>query len=107
MHSPIAKFEAAADAIVTGDIATLSRFLDDDPQLVGVRSTREHRATLLHYVSANGVEDVRQKTPKNILDITKILLNAGADVNAECDAYGGGAATLGLVATSIHPERAG
>jgi hypothetical protein len=26
-------------------------------------STRAHRSTLLHYISANGVEDFRQKTP--------------------------------------------
>ena len=45
------------------------------------------------------------KTPKNVVDITKLLLDAGADVNAESDAYGGGCTTLGLVATSIHPER--
>lgn len=62
------------------------RLLHDHPELVRARSTREHRSTLLHYVSANGVEDFRQKTPKNILDITKLLLTAGADVNAESGA---------------------
>jgi ankyrin repeat protein len=62
---------------------------------------------LLHYVSANGVEGYRQKTPKNIVQLTKVLLDAGADVNAEADVYGGGADTLGLVATSVHPYRAG
>jgi ankyrin repeat protein len=35
------------------------------------------------------------------------VLDAGADVNAESDAYGGHSTTLGLAATSIHPERAG
>jgi ankyrin repeat protein len=74
---------------------------------VRARSTREHRSTLLHYVSANGVEDFRQKTPKNIVEITKLLLKAGADVNAESDAYGGRSTTLGLTATSCHPEAAG
>jgi ankyrin repeat protein len=59
------------------------------------------------YVSANGVEDFRQKTPQNIVEIAKLLLEAGSDVNAESDAYGGGSTTLGLVATSIHPQRAG
>jgi hypothetical protein len=34
-------------------------------------------------------------------------LKAGADVNAESEAYGGGSTTLGLTATSIHPEQAG
>ena len=62
---------------------------------------------MLHYVSANGVEGYRQKTPKNIVEIARVLLNAGADVNAEADVYGGGATTLGLVATSVHPFRAG
>jgi ankyrin repeat protein len=105
--SVVAKFETAADAICNGDIKTLKRLLAEKPQLIHSRSTREHEATLLHYVSANGVEGYRQKTPKNIVEIAKILLNSGADVNAEADVYGGGATTLGLVATSVHPFRAG
>lgn len=105
--SAIAGFEAAADAIVTGEIATLKQLLQKDPALVVMRSTREHRATLLHYVSANGVEGYRQKTPKNAVKIAKVLLDAGADVDAEADVYGGGATTLGLVATSVHPYLAG
>src|SRR5262249_48021327 len=106
-NSPVSNFEAAADAIVNGDTATLKRLLREHPELAGERSTRDHRSTLLHYVSANGVEDFRQKTPPNILEITRILLDAGADVNAESDAYAGGSTTLGLTATSIHPQQAG
>jgi ankyrin repeat protein len=106
-HSAIARFEAAADAIIRGDSKTLKRLLRDDPQLVQARSTREHGATLLHYVSANGVEGYRQKTPANIVEITELLLTTGADVDAEADVYGGGSTTLGLVATSVHPYRAG
>src|SRR5262249_55131647 len=68
---------------------------------------REHRSTLLHYVSANGVEGYRQKTPKNIVQIAESLLKAGAEIDAEADVYGGGATTLGLTATSCHPEAAG
>lgn len=105
--SPVATYEAAADAIVSGDIATLSRLLRTHPELARARSTREHRSTLLHYVSANGIEDYRQKTPPNIVEIARLLLDAGADVNAASEAYGGGSTTLGLVATSIHPEQAG
>ena len=105
--SKTATFEAAADAIVAGDIKTLKRLLQTDPALVRVRSQHEHRATLLHYVSANGVEGYRQRTPRNIVKITKLLLDAGAEVDAEADVYGGGATALGLAATSVHPYRAG
>jgi ankyrin repeat protein len=106
-NSAIARFEAAADALIKGDIRTLKRRLREDPQLVHARSTRDHAATLLHYVSANGVEGYRQKTPANIVAIAELLLKAGAEVDAEADMYTGGATTLGLVATSVHPFLAG
>ena len=105
--SPVSTFEEAADAIVRGDTARLAVLLEQRPNLVHERSTRDHRSTLLHYVSANGVEDFRQKTPPNIVEIAGMLINAGADVNAASEAYGGGSTTLGLVATSIHPSAAG
>src|ERR1041385_3224461 len=102
-----AKFEAAADAIVTGDVSELKRLLREKPELTRHRSAREHRATLLHYCSANGVEGYRQKTPKKIVEITGILLKGGAEVDAGADVYGGACTTLGLAATSVHPEKAG
>jgi hypothetical protein len=105
--SPVSQFETAADAIITGDVATLKRLLRQNPDLIRQRSTREHHATLLHYVSANGVEGYRQKTPQNIDEIAKILLKAGAEVDADSDVYGGGASALGLVATSAHPRQEG
>ena len=107
IESPDANFEAAVDAIIEGDLETLARLLREDPSLVERRSNREHRSTLLHYVSANGVEDFRQKTPPNIVAIATLLLDSDADVNAESDAYAGHSTTLGLVATSVHPQRAG
>ncbi|HVP00717.1 MAG TPA: ankyrin repeat domain-containing protein [Bryobacteraceae bacterium] len=100
-------FESAADAVVAGDAAALARMLGENSELVRERSARDHRSLLLHYVSANGVEDFRQKTPPNIVEIARMLLDAGADVNAESKAYGGGSTALGLTATSIHPEKAG
>ncbi len=106
-NSPVSNLESAADLIVSGESAKLEKLLREDPSLVRARSLREHRSTLLHYVSANGIEDFRQKTPKNIVEITQLLLAAGADVNAESDAYGGRSTTLGLTATSCHPENAG
>jgi ankyrin repeat protein len=106
-NSLTAKFEAAADAIAEGDVKKLGQILQKDPSIVHARSDREHRSTLLHYVSANGVEDFRQVTPRNILEIAKLLLDAGAEVNAESEAYGGGSTTLGLAATSAHPRDTG
>ncbi|WP_263350119.1 ankyrin repeat domain-containing protein [Acidicapsa acidisoli] len=107
VQSPEWRFEATVDAIVSGDIALLERLLTEEPGLVQARSMREHGATLLHYVAANGVEGYRQKTPQNIVEIAAMLLRAGADVNATANVYGGGSTTLGLAATSGHPDRAG
>ncbi len=104
--SRVSKFEFAADAIVTGNASTLESMLREHPELVRARSTRLHRATLLHYVGANGFENYRQKSPRNAVAIAKILLNAGADVDALAYIYGK-STTLGLVATSIHPKQAG
>lgn len=106
-QSPVARFEAAADAIVAGDLETLTRLLRADRELVRARSVRRHRATLLHYVGSNGIEGFRQRTPANIVDIAAALLDAGADVNATAPMYGAGDTTLGLAATSIHPVTAG
>lgn len=100
-------FDAAVQAIIGGDSQRLRELLDAHPELVHQRSTSWHHATLLHYVSANGVEDELQKTPPNIVEIARLLLDRGADVNAACDAYGGNSRTLGLTATSVHPEAAG
>lgn len=105
--SATCRFELAADAIVSGDLDTLQRLLRANPELIRARSAREHDATLLHYVSANGVEGYRQKTPKNAVQIAETLLKAGANVDAKAAVYGGGSTTLSLVATSIHPWRAG
>jgi len=106
-NAPAARFEAAVDAVVSGDLAGLKRLLARDPDLVRARSSRTHHSTLLHYVGANGVEAFRQRTPKRAVEILETLLDAGAGVDATADMYGGGSTTLGLVATSIHPKLAG
>ena len=103
---PDAPFETAVDAVVDGDVETLTNLLRANPDLVRARSSREHRATLLHYVGANGVEDERQRTPKNAVEVARVLLDAGADIHSMADMYGG-SDTFGLVATSIHPIVAG
>jgi len=100
-------FERAADAVASGDEEQLRELLDEEPFLVHARSPRPHRATLLHYCGANGVENWRQRTPPNAAAITKLLLDRGADPDATCNLYGGGSTMLGLMLTSAHPLREG
>jgi len=102
-------FESAADAIVAGDHAALEALLRATPALIHTRSARSHRATLLHYVAANGVEDFRQKSPPNAVAIARLLLAAGAEPDALAESYGGGSAqtTMNLLVSSEHPARAG
>ena len=102
-------FEAAADAVVAGDLAALESLVRTDRELVRARSPRVHRATLLHYVAANGVEDFRQRTPANAVAVARFLLGAGAAVDAVAETYGGGSAqtTLNLLVSSTHPAEAG
>ena len=108
-HAPTSEFERAADAIVDGDLATLEHLLTRHPGLVRARSARTHHATLLHYVAANGVEDFRQRTPPNAVAIATRLLEAGAEVDALADTYGGGTAqtTMNLLVSSAHPAERG
>ena len=112
--SPAFQFESAVEAVITGDLPTLESLLREHPKLVRARSTRVlcqdppvHRATLLHYAAANGVEGYRQKTPKNVVEIAKALLRAGAEVDALADMYGGQCTTMSMLVSSCHPANAG
>ena len=96
------QFEAAVEAVITGNIKYLEELLNQNPDLIRTRSTSSQHATLLHYVSANGVEDHLQKTPPNAPLIASTLLNAGAEVYAIAFCYGQ-STTLGLVASSVYP----
>lgn len=107
-------FEQAVDAVVDGDAATLARLLRDHPELAEARSTRitandppVHGATLLHYLAANGVEDERQRSPKNAVEIATLLLDAGADPNALSNAYGSQCTIVSMLVSSTPPARAG
>src|SRR5215212_8919336 len=61
----VVRFEMAVEAVVDGERDTLEALLREDPSLPSARSLRRHRATLLHYIAANGVEGSRQRTPSN------------------------------------------
>lgn len=104
---PVRKFERAVEAVVAGDVATLRGMLREDPQLAHARSARRHHATLLHYVAANGVEGVRQKTPPNAVEIAKLLLDAGADPDALAVMYDNLCTTMAMLVSSAHPAKAG
>jgi hypothetical protein len=106
-NSPDPTFELAVDTLLSGDVEKLRGLLSSNPSLVHRRSSFGHRSTLLHYVGANGVETYRQKVPLNLAEITRLLVDAGADVNATANMYGGGSTTLGLLVTSDHPAKAG
>jgi ankyrin repeat protein len=113
-ESPVAVFEAAVDAVVEGDATKIAVLLREHPEVVRARSTRvtffdppKHRATLLHYVAANGVEAHHQKTPPNVIDIARMLLDAGAEVDAFAGFYGGEHTTMSMLVSSGHPARAG
>jgi ankyrin repeat protein len=100
-------FESAVDAVVGGDMPALVALLEAHPGLVGTRSGRAHHATLLHYLAANGVEDNRQITPANAVELAHILLRAGADVDALADMYGGRCTTMNMLVSSDPPAKAG
>jgi len=104
--SDVQVFEQAVDAIVFGDLNRLQHLIHENAWLATERSVRSHHATLLHYCGTNGVEGYRQRYPPNAIEILKHLLAAGSEVDAVADMYGG-STTLGLVATSIHPAKAG
>jgi len=104
---PDAPFEAAVDAVVNGDLAGLRELLDRDPGLVKKQSTYGHRATLLHYLAANGVETRRQIVPSNAAEIARLLIERRSNVAAAMKVYGGEFDTVALATSSAHPQAAG
>ncbi len=107
LHEQGEHFEMAVDAIVSGNAEVLRRLLQQVPDLIRTRSSQDHRAMLLHYVAANGVEQQRQRTPPNAVDIAQILIAAGAAVDATFLDGGSGTTPLVSLVTSVHPHRAG
>jgi hypothetical protein len=100
-------FELAVDSVVHGRISDLSALLADHPDLPVRRSAYGHRATLLHYTAANGVEIRRQVVPANAAQVVAALLDAGAERSAKLHAYGGDFDVLAMFKTSAHPRDAG
>jgi ankyrin repeat protein len=106
-EGPVRTFEIAVEAVISGDVAKLRSMLLDDPRLVHARSARRHHATLLHYIAANGVEGVRQRTPANAVEVARLLLDAGADPDALAVMYDNLCTTMSMLVSSAHPAKAG
>jgi hypothetical protein len=104
---PDPAFERCVDACLAGDVATLRTLLSEAPELAVARSAWGHRATLLHYLAANGTEIHRQVVPSNAAEIAEVLLARGADPGATARVYGGEHTTVELLRTSDHPAHAG
>jgi hypothetical protein len=112
--SAIHQYETAAEAVITGDVAGLRTMLAAHPSLARARSERAtchdpsvHRATLLHYLGANGIEGHRQRSPKNAVEVAAVLFEAGAEADALAGMYGGEYATLSMLVSSSPPAEAG
>ncbi|MBK8250398.1 MAG: ankyrin repeat domain-containing protein [Gemmatimonadetes bacterium] len=108
------RFEDAVQAVIGGELERLTALLDREPSLVRARSCRRtchdpsvHEATLLHYVAANGVEGVNQRTPPNAPAIASLLLERGADPNATAGLYGDRCGVMAMLVSSAHPAGAG
>lgn len=113
---PHPRFDDALAALDGGDIERLRSLLSADPKLVHARTRLEPPydyftgATLLHHVAGNPDRGRLSGTlgplPANIVEVTALLLRAGADVNSltlgptESD-------TIGLVLTSKVASDAG
>jgi len=100
-------FEEAVDHALSGRLEDLRAALANRPGLVGERSPFAHRAMLLHYMAANGVEFERQRVPLNAAAIVRVLRETGADPKATMPVYGGEHTAMELLMTSEHPKRAG
>ena len=101
------EFEVAIDCLLIAQFDDLKKKIDANPDLIFRKSQFGHQATLLHYVASNGVEIWRQIVPLNLVEMTKYLLEKGADKNAKMKVYGGEFSVLALLKTSAHPYEAG
>jgi ankyrin repeat protein len=99
---PHPRFDEAVAAIDRGELEKLRELIVLEPALIRARTNLEPPfgyftgATLLHHVAGN---PSRAPLAKNIVEITRLLLDAGADVNAATLGPNGGA-TMGLLVTS-------
>ena len=110
-------FDGALNHLLAGDLQALERMLAAEPELVRERAPGSrghycgyfHQATLLHHTAGN---PLMRPLPPSIVEGARVLLDAGADVDA-VTAQGPaqpddiGWTTLGLAASSAEARKAG
>ena len=100
---PHPRFDDAVAALVAGDLRRLDDLLGRHPELVRARTNLEPPyhyftgATLLHHVAWNPSR--REPVPPNIVDVARLLIDRGADVDAMTLGRSAGT-TTGLLVTS-------
>jgi ankyrin repeat protein len=106
---PHPRFADALDALRAGDLPRLAELLAAQPGLIHARTNLEppygyfSGATLLHHVAGN--PGWNRPLPINIVEVARLLLKHGADVNAVTLGTSGGT-TMGLVITSKQASEA-
>ena len=71
-------FARAVKAVIAGDVRALRAELSPEPELVWARSSSAHRATLLLYTAANGIEagspacaeESKSSAPSSVMEST-------------------------------------
>jgi ankyrin repeat protein len=106
---PHPRFDEAVAALDAGDVEGLRRLIAAEPDLIHARTNLEPPygyftgATLLHHVAGNPdrgrLSGKLGPLPKNIVDVARLLIDCGADVNATTLGPNGGT-TMGLLCTS-------
>jgi len=102
-------FGDAVAALVAGDIRRLDELLKAHPELVRARTNLEPPyhyftgATLLHHVAWNPSR--REPVPSNIVDVARLLIDRGAEVDAMTLGRSAGT-TMGLIVTSRQASEA-
>ena len=99
-------FEKAIDFLVTGNKSALQNLIQQQPEILQQHSPFWHSAGLIHYIGSNGVEVWRQSVPDNIVEITSMIIELGADPQMPNNIYGG-SNLVNLIETSSHPHEAG
>lgn len=108
---PHPRFAEALAAFDAGDAQRLRALLAEDASLVHARTNLDppygyfSAATLLHHVAGNPWRD-GVRLPANVVELARVILDAGADVNAKTIGPNSGT-TMGLLVTGKQASDAG